>query len=199
MNLSPDQIAAAEFAGVRFLTATPDQIRRLSMQRKVFRVGETAVLATRDGSFFETAATLTSLIEEGEQQRRDLAAWQEADVETALAARESTPEPPSRPPEIETAEPPVKVKRRVGRPRKDPTAAEPLPCKPKSQPAKAVPSPALFGTEGANKQLEEVSSPTQSPPTPRARAARKPREPHWMTAGAERRGRAAQHWSTRYR
>ena len=150
MNLSPDQVSAAEFAGVQFLPATPDQIQRLSMQRKVFRVGETAVLATRDGSLFETAATLTSLIEEGEQQRRDLAAWQEADVETALAAPESTPQPPEPsvlPLEIEAEEPPVTIARRVGRPRKDPTAPQPLPRKSKAHRAKAVPPPAVFGAE----------------------------------------------------
>jgi hypothetical protein len=62
------------------------------MQRKVFRIGGEAVLATREGSLFETAGTLARLIEEGERQRRDLVGWREAAPVGEPMARE--PEAP---------------------------------------------------------------------------------------------------------
>jgi len=36
LQLSLDQIAAAKACGIAFTPASPDQIQRLSMQRKVF-------------------------------------------------------------------------------------------------------------------------------------------------------------------
>ncbi len=63
LELTPDQLRAAEACGCVFLPATDEQIGRLSMQRRVFRIGGQPFVATRDGgSFFETHATLLPLI-----------------------------------------------------------------------------------------------------------------------------------------
>ena len=73
LELTSEQIADAEACGVSFPAATPDQVQRYAMQKKVFRIGGELVLSTRDGALFETAGTLERLIAEGERQRRDLA------------------------------------------------------------------------------------------------------------------------------
>ena len=78
LRLSYDQIAAARACGIEFPPASPAQVQRLSMQRKVFEIDGQPHLATRDGSFFETAGTLERLIagEVEAQQQADLAAWE---------------------------------------------------------------------------------------------------------------------------
>ena len=64
MELTSDQRAAAEACGCVFLPATDEQVGRLSMQRRIFRVGGKPFMATRDGGgFFETQGTLSVLIE----------------------------------------------------------------------------------------------------------------------------------------
>jgi hypothetical protein len=63
LELTPDQCAAAEACGCVFLPATDEQVGRLSMQRRVFRIDGRPCVATRDGGgFFETHATLLPLI-----------------------------------------------------------------------------------------------------------------------------------------
>ena len=63
MELTPDQRAAAEARSCVFLPTTDEQIGRLSMQRRVFRIDGRPFVATRDGGgFFETHATLLPLI-----------------------------------------------------------------------------------------------------------------------------------------
>ena len=62
MELTRDQRAAAEACGCALVPATEEQVRRLTMQRRVFRLDGEPVLATRDGGFFETHATLAALI-----------------------------------------------------------------------------------------------------------------------------------------
>ena len=75
MQLSPEDIAAAEICGVSFIPASPAQVQRLAMQRKVFyRAGE-PILATLGDGLYETIGTLQRLIEEGLRQQRDLAGW----------------------------------------------------------------------------------------------------------------------------
>ena len=147
LDLTSDQVADAETVGVSFPAATPQQVQRLSMHLKVFRVGGEPVLATRDGALFETAATLGRLIVEGGRQRRDLAAWQ-----AAVPAPEA----------------------------KAPSLPSPLRSAEKPRPKPPVVSP---------------------PPMPVAAARLKgraaPRGERWRTAGAERRGRLAEHWSRR--
>ena len=63
MELTPDQLRAAEACGCVFLPATDEQVGRLSMQRRVFRIGGRPFVATRDGgAFLETHAALLALI-----------------------------------------------------------------------------------------------------------------------------------------
>ena len=63
LELTPDQLRAAEACGCVFLPATDEQVGRLSMQRRVFRIDGRPFLATRDGGgFFETHATLLPLV-----------------------------------------------------------------------------------------------------------------------------------------
>lgn len=115
LELTSEQVADAETVGVSFPPATPQQVQRLSMQKKVFRVGGEAVLATRDGALFETAGTLAGHIAEGERQRRDLADWEatapEPEAEAPApppprpVAAPTRPSAPAAPPAIRTAKP----------------------------------------------------------------------------------------------
>ena len=64
MDLTQEQVEAAEACGCAFLLATEAQVALLSMQRRVFRLGGKSFMATRDGGgFFETHGTLTLLVE----------------------------------------------------------------------------------------------------------------------------------------
>ena len=96
MRLSYDKVAAARACGIEFPPASPAQVQRLSMQRKVFEIDGQPHLATRDGSFFETAGTLERLIagEVEAQQQADLAAW-----EAGGTAEPSSPTPAQAAPE----------------------------------------------------------------------------------------------------
>ncbi len=63
MDLTPEQVEAAKACGCAFLPATDEQVGRLGMQRRVFRIDGRPFVATRDGGgFFETHATLLPLI-----------------------------------------------------------------------------------------------------------------------------------------
>jgi hypothetical protein len=137
------------------------------MQRRVFRIDGAPYLATRDGSFFETAATLHRLIAarhaDEAQQQADLAAWDASGTAAPSPSTQSAPD--ALPPR--SAVPPATVPETPAR-----LAEEP--------------APAVAAAE------------TASTLTPRRRS-RHQRTPGWMTAGAERRGRGEQHWSTRAR
>jgi hypothetical protein len=64
VDLTREQMEAAEACGCAFLPATEAQFARLSMQRRVFRVEGKPFMATRDGgAFHETHAMLAWLIE----------------------------------------------------------------------------------------------------------------------------------------
>ncbi|MBX9699220.1 MAG: hypothetical protein K2X74_07270, partial [Acetobacteraceae bacterium] len=65
MNLTAEQVAAAEAAGCSFIPAPTGAIHRYAMQRKLFRLDGREMLATRGGGLFETSATLEPLILEG--------------------------------------------------------------------------------------------------------------------------------------
>ncbi len=63
MELTTEQVRAARAAGCTFTAATPDQVARLTMQRRVFMVEGAPHLVRRPGSgFFETYGTLEPLI-----------------------------------------------------------------------------------------------------------------------------------------
>ncbi len=64
MEPTEEQAEAAKARGCVFLTASGEQVARLSMQRRVFTLGGRPFVATRDGGgFLETHATLARLIE----------------------------------------------------------------------------------------------------------------------------------------
>jgi hypothetical protein len=176
LHLSPEQIAAAHLVGVAFPPATPAQVQRLAMQRKVFRIAGTAVLATRDGTFFETAATLAPLIAEGERQQRDLAAWEAA----ALPAPPLESERPAGPTLAPTGQVVPDLELVI--------APEPTP------PLKADVASAEEDEAPAPAALVSVAAKQTVPAAPMRKA---PRGERWLTAGAERRGRLVQHWSRR--
>jgi hypothetical protein len=195
LNLSPQQIAAAHRVGVAFPPATPAQVQRLAMQRKVFRIAGTAVLATRDGTFFETAATLAPLIAEGERQQRDLAAWEAA---APVAEIPAPPREPERPADAALAP--------TGQAAPDlelATAPEPaLPLEADVASAEGeAPAPAGVAVQEpqteATSELVPLVLGAAKPTVPAAPVRKAPRGERWLTAGAERRGRLVQHWSRR--
>jgi hypothetical protein len=196
LNLSPQQIAAAQLVGVAFPPATSAQVQRLAMQRKVFRIAGTAVLATRDGTFFETAATLAPLIAEGERQQRDLAAWEAA---APVVEPPAPPPEPERPadatlaptgqaaPDLELAtapEPALPLEADMASAEED-EAAAPAALVALEPQAEAVPKPAPVVPVAVNQTVPSI-------PVRKARCGER-----WLTAGAERRGRLGQHWSRR--
>ncbi len=66
MELTEEQVAAARARGCAFFPASPEQVARLSMQRRVSTFAGRPVLATRGGGgFHETHATLAQMIESG--------------------------------------------------------------------------------------------------------------------------------------
>jgi hypothetical protein len=63
MTLTQEQIAAARARGCAFFPATPDQVARLGMQRRIFVLDGRPHIATRDGGgFLETHGTLAALV-----------------------------------------------------------------------------------------------------------------------------------------
>ena len=64
MTLTPAQISAARARGCAFFPATPDQVVRLGMQRRLFVLDGRPHVATRDGGgFLETHGTLAALLD----------------------------------------------------------------------------------------------------------------------------------------
>lgn len=177
MNLSVEQVAAAEAAGCRFLPAPADALHRFAMQRKLFHAGGREVLATRGGGLYETASTLERLIAEG---LKLLPA-------SPRAVPEPQPNPMVEPEPPAAAEPPPAPKRRRARA----VAAPAL-----SEPALSKPAPSEHPAPEHALPAGPRAAATAIPPRSRRHHAEPPR---WSTAGAARRGRATVHWSTRVR
>jgi hypothetical protein len=195
LNLSPEQIAAAHLVGVAFPPATPAQVQRLAMQRKVFQIAGMAVLATRDGTFFETAATLKPLIAEGERQQRDLAAWVAAAPVVEPPAPPREPEQPAGAALVSAGQTAPDLERVP-----TPKSAQPLEADVASAEEEAPAPAALLAlapqVEAAPKPVP-VAPVVAKPMVPSAPVRKVPRGERWLTAGAVRRGRLAQHWSRR--
>lgn len=84
MNLTKQQMKAAEACGCTFNPVTDLQVGRLAMQRRIFTVDGNPFVATRDdGGFYETHATLALLIGNPEQAE---AAGNRETVQQATAA-----------------------------------------------------------------------------------------------------------------
>jgi hypothetical protein len=64
MDLTQEQVEAAQACGCAFFPASEAQVALLSMQRRIFRIHGSPFVATRDGSgFMQTHGTLSLLIE----------------------------------------------------------------------------------------------------------------------------------------
>ena len=93
MDLTQEQVEAAEACGCAFFPAAEAQVALLSMQRRVFRIDGSPFVATRDGGgFFETQGTLSVLIEghgrggaPGKQETAQQAAAADAASEREIA------------------------------------------------------------------------------------------------------------------
>ena len=205
MHLSPEEIAAAEACGVSFLPASDAHVQRLAMQRKIFYRNGAPILATRGDGFFETVGTLQQLIEEGHRQQRDLAQWLQA------AEPPQAVEPPAVPDGEPAAAADLVPASTVLAESAEPTArvAEPMapkPPRPRRKRPAAVASRTADAVEDVPEDLSVAAPPPAAQPLPAARAAPRPtgtpaqeRGKRWLMAGAERRGRADKHWSTRQR
>ncbi len=181
MRLSHDEVAAARACGIEFPPASPAQVQRLSMQRKVFEIGGQLHLATRDGSFFETAGTLERLIagEVETRQQADLAAWEaggttEPSPAPAPAPAQAAPEPAEQRDKLEDA----KAALRAELERK---AAE-LGVSPND----------LFSTPGQQAPAEQATAKNGT-------RARKPRDDTGAKRAAKYRGPNGEEWSGRGR
>jgi outer membrane biosynthesis protein TonB len=169
-----------------FRAATASEVQRFAMQRRVFQVAGVDMLAVRSDGFFETAGTVEPLIEAGMPAVRARAAMPKPSPEPVAAEAAPEPEMAEPTPEPDMAEP---------------LAAEPMPAAVPRQkrPRKPKAAPVFFAPEPEPEDEPELAQPAQRPlplldHKPRVREDRTPR---WLTAGAERRGRAGQHWSAR--
>jgi hypothetical protein len=93
MTLTREQIAAAEARGCALFPATPDQVARLGMQRRLVVLDGRPHVATRGGGgFLETHGTLAALVDRTSGSEPGTAESVEealaADAETAATAAE---------------------------------------------------------------------------------------------------------------
>ncbi|MBD0275472.1 MAG: hypothetical protein ICV73_26525 [Acetobacteraceae bacterium] len=177
MELTREQRAAAEACGCALIPATEEQVRRLTMQRRVFCWDGAPVLATRDGGFFETHGTLAALIRRhaavsaqrgaaaGVAQAHNGAGASGADPAAAAGHRPAQASPPVSPPPTPAADP-------------SPTP-EPLSREPAAEAAQPVPpsdaaAPAIDSGTEDTPQAEETGVEGEAVPA-RPRAARAPR------------------------
>ncbi len=191
MELTPAQLGAARARGCVLTPATEDQVRRLSMQRRIFLVDGLPFVAARDG-FFETHGTLAVLIE-GHQP----AAPEEPSTETSMAPKQEhavqgdagPPPAPARPDAEADAERDRNVSDAARLPRRG--APRPGPA-----PAAAVdPAPTGAAVTEAS-EAEEMLAGVAAAQGGGARArvagrwrAGQPPTPRWTVAGKLRRGR----------
>jgi hypothetical protein len=69
LKLTDDQIAHARACGIDFLSASPSQVQRLSMQRRIFQIGGQPFLATRTEGYYETVGTLMRMLDDNLRDR----------------------------------------------------------------------------------------------------------------------------------
>jgi hypothetical protein len=216
LHLTAEQIAAAETSGCHFRPATEAEVQRLSMQRKVFFIAGKPMLATRGDGLMETAGTLQRLIEQGQQvlqYQQQVAPAPE--VTAPVAELEVVPAPltivatvvavpkvtettePLAAPLAEHSEPAPtprvpRTRRRVAKP-----VVVALPDEPPDEPPEEQPEADPVPPAEPN-ATDEPPAEGQAAPA-RAGRSRDPRTLRWQTAGAERRGRTASHWTQRTR
>ncbi|MDT8316334.1 H-NS family nucleoid-associated regulatory protein [Roseomonas mucosa] len=69
MHLTPEQKATLQACGYQVLAATPEQLQRLTQQRRVFAACGGSVVVRRADGFLETHATLAAMLEQHAQAR----------------------------------------------------------------------------------------------------------------------------------
>jgi hypothetical protein len=216
--LNAEQVAAAVASGCVFEPASPAAVQRLAMQRKVFYIDGQAMLAGRGDGLFETVGTLMQLIEQGRQvlayQEVPVAAAQQPEAVEALAEAPAAVEPAEPEPiAVEAAEATAPSLAEVdATPQDVPTtiadaapAEVPAVKRRRAAPRRPLPAPALVSTTVEDEAPAEALPPLDAVTPDLAAAdqahlpARRPgrTKPRWVTAGAERRGRRDNHWSSR--
>lgn len=202
LNLTREQRAAAEACGCVLIPASEEQVRRLTMQRRVFRLDGEAVLATRDGGCFETRATLAAMM----AAHAAVSAERGAEVDgrrspKGAGARGADPTAatggpgpsqvvrPSADPTTPVVDPnPMPVRRSL---EADARAAEPEGSPGGDTAASAIEAGSENATPAGEADVEREAAPIRlrAARTPRQRRAGEPKTPRWVTAGKERRGR----------
>jgi hypothetical protein len=223
LNLTAEQVAAAEAAGCRFVPVPSDGPHRYAMQRKLFRLAAGEMLATRGGGLYETAATLERLIADGmaliaAAPSRPVAPAQPAVLAQPAAVAQPAPDPAEPDPvpagsagpaplavAAETEAAPSPAPERMA----DAAGVAPVPAQEASETDPDLPpppppprTPRRRRTPAAPKEPGAATAPAmpaagEDPATSRSRRA--PESPRWATAGAARRGRTDQHWTKRGR
>jgi hypothetical protein len=197
LDLTDEQLAAAEACGCTVAPATDDQLRRLTVQRRIFRVGGKPFVAICDG-FHETHATLAALI--AERMRA-------APVHPAEGRSHPAPAPQDRTP------PRAAEGHAAARAADAPEPAVPVAPRHRARmPSEAArgsrlppsgPTPEYVGQSGepvgdagsseAEEMLAEVAAAVQASGRGAQivgpRRAGQPRTPRWVVAGKLRRGR----------
>ncbi len=184
MNLTPDEVAAAKALGCRVTDATAEQIQRLTMQRRIFRIDERPVVIQRGTAPLETHGTLSAII-----------------AKRLAAPRSSVDDLPLPRPEVASVQRDAQPASLVV----EPEIAEPEPWPDDAPPVrkrrarKTVPtSEAPPSTSAAipqaveHEMLADIDASQDSgigPSASRQRRAGKQPQPRWITAGKARRGR----------
>ncbi len=190
LELTPDQLAAARARGCAFLPATDDQVRRLAVQRRVFRVEGRPFVATRDCGFLETWATLAALTE----NYRPVAPEPGATTNLAPVQEHAAPRDPE--PSPAPAEPEAPRARQHGVEAPSTKPSQPRARRPRPPAAssdavlsdKVTPQPSAAEEMLAGVAVAQVSG-ARARVVGRGRRAGQPPTPRWMVAGKMRRGR----------
>jgi len=201
LELTREQRAAAEACGCAFVAATDEQVRRLTVQRRIFGLDGMPFLATRDGAYFETHATLAALIgRHAAVSAKRGAATEGARPHDRAAASAPEPAAASGPGPAQAsppaADPPTPAVDPSPTPESWSPASEVDATEPEAPPRDGAAVSAADAGEEAATPVEETGAEGDGAPTripaeraPRQRRAGQPKTPRWVTAGKERRGR----------
>ncbi len=200
MELTLEQQRAARACGFSFFPATEAQVQRLTMQKRIFRLGGQPFMATRDGAFWETHGTLMRLIpEQGPGEPQIATQEPELPPQPGQAIKGDAAAPAQvavEPAGIQAALPEEVTRTQAKSPRRRRAGAEVAPRQDSDKAASAnTEAIAIEHAVADAPQVVEASGevPVESGDErgsavhrPRSR---QPKEPRWATAGKERRGR----------
>jgi hypothetical protein len=169
--------------------ATEDQVRRLAAQRRIFRVEGRPFVATRDGGFFETWATLAALIEKHRPATSDPSAeTSTAPAQEAVPRSDAEPSPAPAEPDGTTE----RIERGVPAPRPGKARAprtKPVPADTEAAPASGAAAEAPEAEEMLAGVADAQGHASRARVVGRGHRAGQPPTPRWMVAGKMRRGR----------